>query len=114
MTLVYSTKFVEAAAFTGGPSTRYTVPDGFVAVVKSLSIVWGNVLLSGLDAWFQTETLAKLVRQTISIPDQPALDQGGCALWFGSWVLTAGQDLDIQTVAGTCDMWASGYLLSLP
>ena len=114
MSLVYSTKFVEAAGFSGGPSVRYTVPAGFLAIVKCMSIVWGSVLLSGLDVWFESDTLAKLVRHTISIPGQTTDDAGGCAVYWGSWALTAGQTLAIQAVAGTCDMWATGYLLSLP
>jgi hypothetical protein len=114
MTQVYSTKFIEAPGFSGGPSYRYAVPVGFVAVVKCITIVWGNVIASGLDAWVQTDLLTKLVRHTISIPGQTTDDDGGTALYFGSWVLEAGQQLGVQTVAGTCDVWASGYLLSLP
>lgn len=111
---VYSTKFVEAASFSGGPSVRYTVPAGFVAVVKCMSVAWGDITASGLDAWFQSDTLAKLARFTWAFGFSTPYNLGGQQQWWGSWVLTAGQTLAVQTAAGTCDMWASGYLLDTP
>jgi hypothetical protein len=111
---VYSTKFVEAAAFSGAASYRYTVPPGQVAVVKCMSVVWGDITASGLDAWFQSDSLAKLARFTWAFGFSTPYNLGGQQQWWGSWVLTAGQLLGIQTAAGTCDMWASGYLLDAP
>ena len=114
MTPVYSTRFIGEASFSGGPVYPFTVPDGFVAVVKCLSIVWGDVTISGLDAWFQDDSLAKLVRRTIQYPSSVPDYIGGDHVMFGTWTLDAGQQLGCQTAAGTADFWASGYLLTLP
>ena len=114
MAPVYSTRFCELAAVTGGPVLAYTVPAGFVAVVKSLSIVWGDVTVSGLDAWFQTDLLTKLGRRTIAFPGSDPQYIGGSSVWFGTWVLEPAQTLSVQTAAGTCDFAGGGFLLSLP
>lgn len=114
MAPVYSTKFLEAAAFTGSVSYRYTVPAGYVAVVKSISIVWGDVSVSGLDAWLQTDSLAKLTRRSIGALSSDPEIIGGNLTVFGSWVLEAGQMLGVATGNGTVDAFAGGYLLTLP
>jgi hypothetical protein len=111
---VFSTKFVEAAAFSGAVSYRYTVPAGYIAVVKSMSITWGNASLFGIDAWIQTDSLAKLFRRTIDPLGSDPQVAGGTAIAFGSWVLEAGQQLGVETGVGTVDLWAGGYLLTLP
>jgi hypothetical protein len=111
---VFSHRFIQASGFSGGPTLGYLVPTGWVALVKSISIVWGDVTASGLDAWVQDDTNAKLVRRTIAFGTQPYEEIGGCDLFFGSWVYNAGESLSIQTAAGACDFLASGYLLSLP
>ena len=114
MAAVFSRRLIQAPSTTGGPHLAYTVPAGVVAVVKSISIVWGDVTVSGLDAWVQDGTLAKLVRRTIAALTQPYEELGGCDVFFGSWVYTAGEQLSVQTVSGTCDILASGYELELP
>lgn len=85
-----------------------------MTVVKCISMVWGDVVFSGLDAWVQTADLTKLVRKTIatglSIPGDAV---GGCEVFFGDWTLTAGDDLYAQTAAGAVDLYCSGYVLGL-
>jgi hypothetical protein len=111
---VYSTGFFRAASVSGGPSTEYVVPAGYVAVVKCISIVWGDLLISGLDAWVQTQDLAKLVRYTYQTPPAAPDNIGGCFVQEGVWTLNNGDELQVQTALGTCDFTASGYLLTLP
>jgi len=111
---VYSTNFFRAAAFSGGPTPVYTVPANKRAVVKCITIVWGNIIASGLDAWVQTEDLCKLARYTWALTLSSPTNYGGTALFFGNWVVLDGETLSCQTAAGTCDIQASGYLLDLP
>jgi hypothetical protein len=111
---IYSRKFGSAAGFTGGPTEFYTVPDGYLAVVKAISIVWGNITISGLDAWVMDETLAKLARYTWQTSAGDLTNYGGTAQWWGAWALDPAEALSFQTAEGTCDFYVSGYLLELP
>lgn len=115
MSALYSTRFLTLPAFTGGPSFPFTVPAGYRAVVRTISIVWGDVVISGLDAWVQTADLTKLARATravgISLPPDLV---GGCFIGDGRWVLDEGDTLEGQTAAGTVDIHVAGYLLSAP
>jgi hypothetical protein len=111
---VYSRRLVQAPAFSGGPTVVYTVPPGVVSVVKCIAIVWGDVTASGLDAWLQDGSLAKLVRRTIAAVVQPYEELGGCDVFYGSWTYLSGESLYAQTARGTCDFLASGYELELP
>jgi hypothetical protein len=111
---VFSRRLAEAAAFSGGPTSQYLVPPGLVAVVKMISIVWGDVTISGLDVWVLDSSLAKLVRRTISAGTEPYELGGGCDVFLGWWVYTPGESLSFQTATGTCDIIVSGYELTLP
>ena len=114
MASVFSRRLIQAPSSSGGPHHAYTVPPGIVAVVKSISIVWGDVSASGLDAWVQDDSLAKLVRRTIAAIVQPYEEVGGCDAFSGWWVYMPGESLAVQTASGTCDFLASGYELTLP
>jgi hypothetical protein len=111
---VYSTRFVSQGAVSGGPNDAYTVPAGFLAVVKDMRITWGNVIASGVDAWFQTDDLTKLWRYTWAFTVGTPTNFGGTAAWWGMAAIPEGAILQVQTVAGTVDFAASGYLLQLP
>lgn len=108
---VYSTNFFRAPSASGGPTAVYDVPTGFVALIKAITIVYGDIIDSGLDAWVQTEDLCKLARYTWAFTLSAPTNFGGTALFFGSWVVLEGETLYVQTAAGTCDIQASGYLL---
>jgi hypothetical protein len=111
---VYSRRLFSVPSFSGGPFTAFTAPAGFTTVVKTITIVWGDVTLSDLDAWVQLLDLTKLTRITIhggsSVPEVI----GGALLWNGSMAMDEADELQIQTADGTCDFAASGYALSLP
>lgn len=114
MSRVYSTQLAAAPSFTGGPTTVYTVPSGIRAVVRTVSIVWGNLTLSGLDVWVQNDSLVKLCRRTVSVGFQDYLNQGGCDVFTGWWVLNESEELQFQTTSGTVDIYVSGHELALP
>lgn len=92
----------------------YTVPSGYVAVVKTITIVWGNVTVSGVDAWIQDDAGCKLTRYTWFVTISDPTNQGGRQLDYGTWVMPEATSLVAQTVAGTVDFTVSGYLLTLP
>lgn len=110
---VYSALLFRAPGFTGGPTVQYINPMTFRTVVKTISIVWGDILVTGLDAWVQTQDLTKLARTT-RLGTPPPDVAGGTMVYFGDWVLGPGDTLSSQTTSGTCDFYVSGYQLSLP
>ena len=114
MASVFSTRFVAAPGFSGGPSVQYIVPTGFRAVVKDFRIVWGDIIASGLDAWFQDDGLTKFCRYTWAFTLANPTNFGGTFQTWGAVVLEEGTELAIQTASGTADFSAAGYLLKLP
>lgn len=102
---VYSTRFVELP-LEAPSSTSYTVPDGFVAVVRDINCRFvggsgGPMVVQVADPNF-----------VIAV-----LDGGdpvtGMAQWRGREVLNAGEELqllNLGTVEGSCSV--SGYLLN--
>lgn len=111
---VYSTQLCEVASYSGPAELVFTVPADQLLVVRCMSIVYGDVTGSGMDAWFQTGNLTKLVRYTWAASLSDPTNYGGVFLANGRWVMGAGETLSIQTAAGTADFFASGYLLTLP
>ncbi len=108
---IFSNRLFSAPAFSGGPTLQYAAPVGTTVVVHTISIVWGVVLITGLDAWVQLQDLTKLCRVTrIGLP--PPDPQGGTVVFPGRWVLAGGDTLSAQTGVGTCDIFCSGYVLT--
>jgi hypothetical protein len=111
---VFTALLGRVAGQTGGPLTLYTATADKLAVVTSLSIVWGNVTLSDLDAWFQASDGTKLSRISFSGGSSNPQVLGGDHQVYGRWVLEYPDTLACQTASGTADFYASGFLLSLP
>jgi len=111
---VYSERFIAAPGFSGGPTTQYVVPTGYRAVVKDFRITWGNIIASGLDAWFQDDGLTKFLRYSWAFTVSTPTNFGGTLQAWGAVVLEAGTELQVQTASGTADFSAAGYLLALP
>lgn len=109
---VYSRLFGSGPSISDGPYEFFVVPDGYLAVIKCISIVYGNITDTGLDAWVQTGDLAKLVRYAWASSLGDLYNYGGVALFYGSWVVEVADNLSWQTASGTCDFKVSGYLLS--
>lgn len=114
MASVYSKRLLQQPSASGGPHLAYTVPAGVRAFVRCISIVWGDVTVSGLDAWVQDNSGAKLVRRTIALGTVDYEDLGGCDVFYGAWLYDAGETLSVQCATGTADFLASGYELALP
>lgn len=114
MAAVYSTQFFAEPSVSGGPFPLFTVPDGFLAVVRCISFVWGDITASGLNAWVQTDNLTKLARKTWGITFSDPTELGGVLICNGRWAVQAGDTLSAQNTTGACDIFCSGYLLTLP
>lgn len=91
----------------------YSVPAGFRAVLKTITVVWGDITISGLDTWLMDDGLCKICRKTWFTTYGHLTEQGGTELWYGSWVFDEGENIWAQTVEGTVDWHSSGYLLTL-
>lgn len=113
MANVHSRRLFSAPGFSGGPTAEFTCPAGVVCSVKCVAIVWGDVAVSGLDAWVMLDDLTKLTRVTLATGISPSVI-GGRQLDYGMWVLNPAESLSCQTATGTCDFYCSGFLLDLP
>ena len=105
MASVYSTRFIEVSSLT--PSAAYTVPAGFVAVVRDLDAVsQGSVAVAEL-------VMVGAAGQAIYLAFAPI----STSMWFG-WrgrqVLLAGETLHVDVANGPWDVSVSGYLLTAP
>ena len=80
---VYSASFGREPSVSGGPVALYTVPPGKIAVVKCMTITYGNIIASGLDAWFQDDATCKLCRYAWAFGPGTPTNYGGTALFFG-------------------------------
>lgn len=106
---LYSVRFVKTI-LTAANTTYYTVPVGFVAVLRCMTLAWaalartagtGDISLNGANAW--------IWRQSIGASEISS------ALWEGRVVLPAGEIIRASTSAtGVVHFTASGYLLSVP
>lgn len=114
MATVFSAQLFAAPGVSGGPFVQYTAPPGYLTVVRCISIVWGDITVSGLDAWVQSGNLTKLCRKTWALTFSDVTEYGGVLINNGRWAIEAGDTLSVQTAAGTCDIFASGYELKLP
>lgn len=104
---VYSTRFVKSA-LTNTNVTYYTVPTGYVAVVRTMTVAWTalarsagvfQILLNGANSWVWVGAIG-------------ASEQSS-AVWNGRLVLPAGELIRAAaTATGTIHFTASGYLLT--
>ena len=114
MANVFSKRLFTAPSFSGAATLQFIAPMNFVTVVKTISIAWGDVAVSGLDAWVQLGDLTKLCRRTIAFPGSDPAYIGGSVVFYGMWVLNPLDELFTQTASGTADFYASGYELVTP
>ena len=108
---VYSTRLILEAGLTA-PVDALTCPAGFVTVITSVNWV------TGLNA---TQAYAYLVHATTGAKFAAVqTDPAGSTDYFnqmieGRWVLAAGEVVQAWTDgASAWDVFASGYLLTLP
>ena len=114
MAAVYSTKLFSAPSASGPATLEYETPMTRLAVVRTITIVYGDISVSGLDAWVQTDDLCKLARYVWASTLSDVTNFGGTATFDLRHVLAPGEGLYVQTAAGTCDIRCSGYELTLP
>lgn len=110
----YTAFLGRVAGQSGGPLTLYTARSDVLTVVTSLTIVWGDVTVSGLDAWFQSADGTKLSRMTLAVGITPGSFVGGDHTVYARWALEYPDELLCQTSSGTADFYATGYELSIP
>lgn len=102
--LVYSTSFIQERGLNG--TFNYTVPAGFVAVVRDADVFWGG---------------------GVALPDFRMRGQAGQTIWFYEFVLGHGESIEwrgrqvmdplgvLSVVTGDpMDVTVSGYLLTVP
>jgi hypothetical protein len=114
LSTVRTLRLFENPAFSGGPTVVYTCAAGLLTVVECISIVYGDVVVSGLDAWVQLQDGTKLCRSTWLVGQSPPTPGYGTDLFVGKWVLEPGDTLALQTADGTVDFTGAGYTLTLP
>ena len=99
----YSTRFLAVQGLS--TSASYTVPDGFTAVVRCITVFHGVQP----DA-IRTEFLAP-VPVTIAVYSDVGVSAGGAQLDLRV-VLNPGEVLEALSIGGNTDVTVSGYLLS--
>lgn len=98
--VVYSKRFIAAHA---GTTETYTVPDGYVAVLKWITHFNSHIVLSASSQAFLSPSACTIWQQEIG-PQASAQTEIRV-------VLEAGEE--VQVIPGaTCDVTISGYLLS--
>ena len=104
MGAVYSTRFLAWAADESPPA--YTVPDGYVAVVRDLDVWSGGGAM--INWQLAVNEIAKFAAGQFTIESLAQTAQ-----WRGRQVLNAGEFL-VFSSDGALDGMISGYLLTLP
>jgi hypothetical protein len=104
---VYSTRFF-AGAVTSITSVIYTVPAGYIAVIRDItatmfSTAAGDVLILGINP----PGVYNVGFKTYGTNYQPAH-------WDGRMVLNPGDELLANTNATSANVVVSGYLLATP
>lgn len=106
---IYSTAFLKSHGGAGG---SYTVPDGFVAVIRSITAV--NTMFLTIPEPFSVylgDSSCTIVEWTLSnlLPTSP----GQSVNWQGRVVVEAHDTINV-TNGPDVDVTVSGYLLSAP
>lgn len=101
MSTVYSTRFLNEVAPVGA-GAPYTVPDGFRAVVRSISITAGS---SGLSV-AQLYVGVSICFQANQVPPN------GFVQWHGDQVGNAGERINTYLEGGSGFVLVSGFLLT--
>ncbi len=102
---VYSTRFLAYHDFSISAPATYTVPTGFVLVLRDIDLYNGDVL--GNTAFVQFSSTPAVVFFQASW----GVNELGWRPWRGRQIFYAGESF--TAVANrACDILASGYLLS--
>ena len=102
MSLPYSHRFL-AAQYPAGSMTVYTVPAGYRAVVRDITVSVTGSGLSTFQLWVPGSPILQLV----------SLAANAFNHWDGHQVLEAGETLQLITSGGPVLISVSGYLLTM-
>lgn len=103
---VYSVRFISGNTGAGDPV--YTVPAGFVAVLRDVDVYNNSAVVAEL---FLEDSQTG---QAIARFDSQGPTDTGSQQWRGRQVFDAGGGFLFHATAGTWDVRACGYLLSAP
>lgn len=104
MAAVYSTQFASGVQTGAGSGTLFTVPSGYLVVVRSIQIFQ----YTGTAETFQIADGSGVSIATAISPGAPwQLD------WDGRAVLNAGETIEFSTGGGGWTYRVSGYLLTV-
>lgn len=105
MAAIYSIRFGVVNTSAGGTTVVYTVPAGYVAILRDV------------DAYFPSGLGPQLFLQDGSIPLSFALlaptAVPGSVQWRGRQVFASGQEIAVNTSATAVRALLSGYLLTV-
>lgn len=104
MAVIYSTRFL--AWSDDETPAPYTVPTGYVAVVRDVDVWSGGGAM--INVQLAVNAVAKFWAAQFTVESIAQVAQ-----WRGRQVLQAGEDL-VFSADGATDGLVSGYLLSLP
>jgi hypothetical protein len=100
---LYSAQLVSNEEWTGSAGP-YTIPEGFVWVIRDLSIINYSLSVSEVTVYIGS---GPVIYQNNDIPE------GGWIHEVGRWVMLAGQQLLLQASQET-GILISGYQLTTP
>jgi hypothetical protein len=107
MARVYSTQFVTLGVAVAPYEYEYSVPAGYLAIIRDVDVFWRPTTLGGALTILNQVTAAIWYSTNA---ENTAQWQG----WRGRQVIPAAGTFAVNILAGTCDVTVSGYLLSLP
>jgi hypothetical protein len=103
---VYSTRLLQEHEL--GALTTYTVPDGFIAIVRDIDVFFTTLAAGAV----QVENPAGGIFAYFAAPVGNSI----CIPWRGRQVLEPGDEIGVVASMdfGTADLMMSGYLLAAP
>lgn len=110
MTTVRTEQLVAQASFTGGPTTFFTAPAGYLTVVTDIRMSYGVNLLAGSGDVRHQPSGAVIA----SFSDDNT-DGLNTVQYTGRVALNPGDELQLETGGGyEVDFFITGYSLTLP
>jgi hypothetical protein len=100
---IFSTRFLAQHDLAVGLTATYTVPVGFVAVVRDIDVYNGTAEAGTVNALGSASQ--------VFWSESWSIVNAGWRMWRGRSVLYAGEVLTLESDVSVIDVTASGYLL---